>query len=273
MIILFGSTGMLGRYIYNVLKNEYDIICISRIHFNITKGSWIELENIIKQKIINNKNNYIINCAGIIPQKTDINDYYSYIKINTLFPIILQNIAEKYECKMIHITTDCIYDGKKGKYLEGDECTEKNLYGISKSLGEPDRICCIRTSIIGEELFGKKSLLEWVKSNKNKIIDGYINYYWNGVTCLTLANIIKQIIDKNIYWCGTRHIFSPDTVSKYDLCYMINEIYDLNIKINKKNLDISINKSLDTWYKTDLNLFNIKRLKEQIQEQKDFILL
>lgn len=263
-IILFGSTGMLGNYVLQVLSEKYQISCITRKEFDIENDSWNKLEEILQKE--KNENQTIINCAGIIPQNNTITDYRKYIQINTLFPHKLQEISNKYNYKFIHITTDCVFDGLKGNYIETDIHNESSIYGVSKSLGEPDDACIIRTSIIGEELLNKKSLLEWVISQKNKTINGYSNYYWNGVTCLTLAKIIAQIIESNGYWKGVRHIFSPDSISKYDLCVYINEIYKLNINVNKFDCKQNINKILSTIYEINKDL-NIPIIKDQIYIQ------
>uniref|UniRef100_A0A6C0AQW4 RmlD-like substrate binding domain-containing protein n=1 Tax=viral metagenome TaxID=1070528 RepID=A0A6C0AQW4_9ZZZZ len=241
-IVLFGSTGMLGRYVYNILKDEYNVICIKRNEFDIENDNWSKLYYIIESNL--KENDVIINCAGIIPQKYEHDSYKTYIRINTLFPHKLNEISKKNNYKFLHITTDCVYDGLKGNYSVNDTHTAKNIYGISKSQGEPEEATIIRTSIIGEELTGKKSLIEWVKSNKNGKIKGYTNHYWNGVTCLTLANLIKNTIDSNDFWLGVRHIFSPNIVTKYELCCYINEIYDLNINIEKYEDTISKNMTL-----------------------------
>ena len=190
-----------------------------------------------------------------------------YIQINTLFPHKLQEISNKYNYKFIHITTDCVFDGLKGNYIETDIHNESSIYGVSKSLGEPDDACIIRTSIIGEELLNKKSLLEWVISQKDKTIQGYTNYLWNGITCLTLAKMIKQIIETDSFWKGVRHIHSPNIVSKCDLCCYINQIYNLNININKFETQQPCNKSLTSLYK---NNFNIDDIKSQILELNSF---
>ena len=261
MIYLFGSTGMLGTYIKKILSQKFNINCITRAQFDILNDKVQKLNKIL---INLNKNDVIINCAGIIPQKTSFQEYDKYIKINTLFPHKLQNIVEKHNAKFIHITTDCVFNGKKGdSYHENDTHTEKNIYGISKSLGEPENATVIRTSIIGEEINGKKSLLEWIKSNKYGTINGYDNHLWNGVTCLQLAYIINNIIEKKLFWKGIRHIYSPDIVSKYDLCIYINEIYNLNIIIKKFSTE-NINKTLKSIYQP---LFKIPNIKTQIKTQ------
>lgn len=176
-------------------------------------------------------------------------------------------ICNEIGCQMIHITTDCVFLGKKGNYNEDDLHDETNDYGVSKSLGELCDATIIRTSIIGEELRNKRSLLEWVKSNTHGEINGYDNHHWNGVTCLQLSFIIKDIIENNKFWKGIRHIYSPKSVSKYELVNMINEIYKLNIKVNKFNTENSIDKTITTKYK---KIFDIPNLYTQIQSLKDF---
>ena len=241
-ILLFGSTGMLGRYVFNILKNDYNVICVKRDNFDIENDEWYKLKDIIEHNLL--ENNIIINCAGIIPQKYKDDNIKTFIRVNTLFPHKLNEYAKIYGCKFIHITTDCVFDGSKGNYSVNDIHTSKDIYGISKSQGEPEEATIIRTSIIGEELIGKKSLIEWVKSQKNGTINGYTNHYWNGVTCFELAKYIKNILDNNTFWNGIKHICSPNIVTKYELCCYINEIYNLNINIEKYEDSISKNMTL-----------------------------
>jgi len=103
--------------------------------------------------------------------------------------------------------------------------------------------------------------LEWLISQQNNNINGYSNHIWNGVSCLTLAEIIKDIIEKNLFWEGVRHIYSPSSVSKYDLCAFINEIYNLNLTIEKVNDKSNIDRSLKSNYSMN---FNIKNMENQI---------
>ena len=257
-IILFGSTGMLGNYVYKVLSEKYIVITITRKEFDIENDLWSKLDNLLEKEY--NDVQTIINCAGVIPQNCATLDYKKYIRINTLFPHKLKELSTKYNYKFIHITTDCVYNGQKGNYIETDVHSETGIYGISKSLGEPEDACIIRTSIIGEELLNKRSLLEWLINQQNNKINGYANHLWNGVTCLTLSEIIKTIIEKNLFWEGVRHIYSPNTVSKYELCVYINEIYNLNIAICKYETEI-INKSLGSCYNMN---FKIKKIENQI---------
>ena len=263
-ILIMGSTGMLGGTLKKYLESiEREYKTINRSDLDLSKCSWNELED----KIIESNCGVLINCAGLIKQRNNTTTG-DFIAVNSLLPHRLAEICEQQNMKMIHITTDCVYDGKFGNYMESDEHTATDDYGLSKSMGEPENCTVIRTSIIGEEQKNKLSLLEWVKSNEKTSIDGYTNHHWNGVTCLQLSKIIKQIIDENLFWDGIRHIYSKDVVSKYELVGMINEIYELNNLVNKVSKGILVNRTLSSEHDTDQ--FNIPFLYKQIQETKKF---
>jgi dTDP-4-dehydrorhamnose reductase len=265
-VFIFGANGMLGNYVKNyLLQKNINIVQITRNDYDLSNISIESLNNFLISKDLK-ENDVIINCAGIIPQASKDKDLNKnlYYKINSIYPVILSMIAFMNKTQFIHITTDCVFSGKDGKYNEKSIHDEINDYGVSKSLGELCNGTIIRTSIIGEEVQYKRSLVEWVKSNKDGEINGYINHYWNGVTCLQLAKIIYKIINEDLYWNGIRHIYSPTTVNKYQLCNMINKIFELNINIKEFNTE-KVDKSIISIYNTN-SLFNIPELELQIKE-------
>lgn len=259
-IIIFGSTGMLGNYVNNYLfKKHFEVESIGRSQFDIESCDWTRLHDILKSTT--QIGDVIVNCAGAIPQqKCDIR---KYVTLNAIFPHKLNEIAKQLDLKFIHITTDCVFSGRLGGYDENSQHDAEDIYGITKSLGEDSTMCIVRTSIIGEETYNKNSLIEWIIRQKNGEIDGYANVLWNGVTCLQLAKIICEMIKNNTYWKGVRHIFSPNTVSKCDLCRYINDIYQLNITIRSKDTPCK-NMTLSTVY--DIS-YIIPDIKTQIEEQ------
>jgi dTDP-4-dehydrorhamnose reductase len=267
-VFIFGTTGMLGNYIKTLLSKTTKIITLTRKDYDLSNLSIVSLSEFLLSKNLQ-KNDIVINCAGVIPQSSKQRGLNTrlYFTINSLFPVILSQLCDKYEAKMIHITTDCVFSGKDGKYNENSIHDEINDYGLSKSLGELCKATIIRTSIIGEEVNNKRSLLEWVRTNSGKEINGYINHFWNGVTCLQLAKIVEKIIVENKFWNGVRHIFSPKSVSKYELISMINKVYNLDIKINKVETKNSVNKTIKSIYDND---FLIPELFQQIEELKYF---
>ncbi len=253
-VFIFGANGMLGNYLKRHLSKFFEVISITKSDINL-----LEDFSIIEQKYNFNSFDVIINAAGIIKQR----EYSSeeLIKVNSMFPHFLSTL----KCNVIHISTDCVFSGKDGEYDEDSlhDCFDD--YGKSKSLGENPNLTIIRTSIIGEELHNKKSLLEWVKTNKNTIVNGYINHFWNGITCLELSKQIENIIINSSYWKGVRHYFSPDTVSKYQLVSYINDIYDLNNQVIPSKTTYC-DRSLNTKYNSPISL----TIKEQILELKEF---
>lgn len=253
-VYVFGPNGMLGNYLTKYLGSHFDVISISRKDFDLN-GNFKE----IPEKYEFFPDDVIINAAGIIKQR----DYSQeeLIKVNSLFPHFLSTL----NCNVIHITTDCVFSGKDGSYGEDSfhDCIDD--YGKSKSLGENPNLTIIRTSIIGEEVENKKSLLEWVRSNKNQTINGYLNHFWNGVTCLELSKQICNIIQTNSYWKGVRNYHSPDAVSKYELVSCINEIYKLGNNIvptMEKYCDRTLTSKYDCPIKTTI--------KDQIIESKEY---
>jgi len=264
-IVVLGKSGMLGRYVYSYLKNMGEnVLGTTRDILDATSDpilGWLD-KNCEPGDII-------INCIGIITQKIDIfnDDMSTVIAVNSLFPQIIAKYCIRKDIKFIHITTDCVFSGKEGNYseLHAHDCSE--LYGMSKSLGEPATATVIRTSIIGEETNTNYSLLSWFLS-QNKIAYGYTNHFWNGVTCLELAKIIHFIIQRNKFWIGVRHVFSGEQVSKYELLRYIAMVYQKNIEIVPQKVYGACDRTLTTAHKEGIIIS--KSLKDQITEMKDY---
>ncbi|UTC76294.1 sugar nucleotide-binding protein [Treponema sp. OMZ 792] len=194
-VLVLGSTGMLGNAVTRYLSknsllniipthrnDQYKLSCNS-IKYDLLHDSL----NILPRNI-----DYVINCIGVIKPFV-FQNIETTIKINSLFPWELSRWANLNSCKIIHITTDCVYSGQKGKYVETDPHDALDIYGKSKSLGE---ICSeamvLRTSIIGEEIHSYASLISWTKSQKGKSVDGYKTHHWNGLTTLEYAKCCEK---------------------------------------------------------------------------------
>lgn len=261
-LIIIGSNGMLGTYLKKYFDKKFTVISLTRDNLDLSNNK-DDIKNFFVNNLAIDKNDIIINAAGIIKQRNF--DLSELILVNSIFPNILAEVSKIHNSNVIHITTDCVFSGNRGNYTETSPHDCLDEYGKSKSLGENNNITNIRTSIIGEEVCNKKSLIEWVKSNKNSKINGYTNHYWNGITCLELSKFIEKIIIENNFWKGTRHIFSSEDVNKYQLVSYINEIYNLNIDIAPIE-----EKYCNRLLRSNFNFDKIKNLKEQLQELKEF---
>lgn len=174
---------------------------------------------------------YVINAIGVTISAS-LNDPKAAFFVNGALPHILASIFGK---KLIHITTDCVYNGKTGfPYSENSPKTATDIYGLSKSIGEPETCLTFRTSIVGRELEGFTGLLEWFLKQEGKEINGFPGHYWNGITTKQFAKICDQIIKnprKNPK-PGIYHIFS-NPVSKYYMLLKFKEKFNVNCKISK----------------------------------------
>lgn len=265
-ILLFGQTGMLGTYVKTYfLKTDIPIVCLD---YRVTLANFSLLEALLLENGLDEKT-CVINCIGQIPQRT--NPDSNYYVVNGLFPHILSKICNKHGANMIQPTTDCVYSGATGNYVETDIHDETNDYGVSKSVGEPLECTVIRTSIIGLELQNKKSFMEWVINSlkDGKTINCWDNHYWNGITCLQYCKIIEQIVREQMFWKGIRHIYSPVAKSKYELAQIIAETFvPTNGFVNQSSTSEPVDKTLSSIYPT---LFEIPDLKEQIKEIDGFL--
>ena len=266
-IFVFGKTGMLGRYVYTYLKEKsYNVVGVGRKEVNAS-DSTNSLQKFIQDNM--SKGDVVVNCMGTIKPRVDELGDINAIKVNSIFPRELANLCEQYKVKLIHPTTDCVYTGNKGDYNEKDPYDVSDVYGMSKALGEPSNCTVVRTSIIGEEVNQGRSLVEWVKGNKEGNTNGYLNHYWNGVTCLQFGKIVETIIKKDLFWVGIKHLHS-NKVDKYELSSMINKHYNLNINITPVEVPISVDRSMTTIYEENLKDFDIPDLDVQIKEMYDF---
>lgn len=186
------------------------------------------------------------------------------MRVNAQFPHFLANVCERREMKLIHITTDCVFSGRRGMYHELDEPDSTDNYGISKELGEPRNCMVLRTSVIGEEIRANYSLLEWARSQRGKQVMGYRNHMWNGLTNLQYAKACHKIIENGWYANIRRHVFSTP-VSKFQMLSAFNVKYDLGLDIVEHQHPETIDRTLSTVY--DLNdRLEIPSFEKMIEE-------
>jgi dTDP-4-dehydrorhamnose reductase len=182
----------------------------------------------------------VINCIGLIKQNPMVNDPLSSIRLNALLPHRVSLICRTADIRMVHISTDCVFSGKKGSYVESDQSDAEDLYGRTKYLGEVtySHTLTLRTSIIGRELAQYKSLLEWFLSQKGKTVRGYTKVIFSGVTTIYLAKLVAKLIKDHKQLTGVYHVASP-AISKHDLLCMLRDAYKLDVKIVPDDREVS----------------------------------
>ena len=229
-VLILGSTGMLGHMLFFYLKKNkkfkiYDLSFRKKLN---PKSMICDIQNIsdLEKKINKIKPDVIINCIGIIIQSIE-NKLSDSIYINAFFPNKLKEIVRPFKTKIIHISTDCVFNGKRGNYSEKDIPNETNIYGLGKFLGEINEKphLTIRTSIVGPEIkFDGRGLMHWVFMQDGEI-KGYDKVLWGGVTTLELSKVIYHCIINNIY--GLFHVTNGEKISKYELLKIIKKKFNL----------------------------------------------
>lgn len=266
-ILILGGTGMLGNAVtaYFSTQEKYDVTTTYRTRSVMPSGQTIYFDALIDSlETLPKDFDYVINCIGIIKPFMAL-DPVAAIKINALFPWQLAAWCTDSNSKLIHITTDCVFSGKKGKYVESDLHDAMDDYGKSKSLGEcSSEAMVLRTSIIGEEIHKNASLIAWVKSQRGKTVGGFSTHLWNGVTTKEYAKICDKIISHDWYEKGLFHIFAQDDVTKLQMMEYFNEKFSLNLTIEEKKLE-----PVDRTMRTEKDLcsrLNIPTVGQMIKE-------
>lgn len=274
-ILVLGAKWMLWNSIFSYLwKNTIlNIFWTSSkeelwyIPFLVNLDYLDNLDNLFK----NYKFDYVINCIWSIRPDDKIDSYNKTLLINSHLPKSLQKLSNKYDFKLVHFSTDCVFNWMNWDYSIDDIPNEFGLYWLSKYLWEIDdnKNLTIRTSIIGLELWNSKNLLNWFLSNKDWAeIYWYSNVLWNWLTTLTIAKILEKIIIDNIELSGV-HQFWGNKISKYDLLILFNKIFWKKIII-KQETSIKSNKVIIPSIKQVLFNEIITSIEKQIIELKKF---
>lgn len=242
-ILLLGANGMIGYNIYQAWHDKHEMLLTVRNRpgdypenifssvataFETDVSDNQKLRSLIREF----RPEAVVNATGITKQRATSSNVEETIKVNAVFPHQLSNLCAEYEARLVLLSTDCIFSGKKGRYTEDDVPDPLDLYGRTKLLGEVDRenVITIRKSTIGLELQNKHGLIEWFLGQKGQI-KGYRKAIYSGLTTLRLAEIIDKILHEHPDLTGIWNI-SSDPIDKYDL------LTRLSAALGRKNVEI-----------------------------------
>jgi dTDP-4-dehydrorhamnose reductase len=256
-VLILGASGMLGHKMWQVFSKRFDTYVTVRQEF----GHYARLElfesartidrvcvqdfDSIMRAIIMVRPHVVVNCIGIVKQDLAVLDPLLSISVNAYFPHRLAQLCRAADIRLIHISTDCVFSGRRGNYAEKDIPDAEDLYGRTKFLGDLDNdgLLTLRTSMIGRELETSHGLIEWFLDQEDKSIKGYKRAIFSGFTTQVLAEIIAKIVLEHQNLQGICHVAS-EPISKFDLLSLVKKMYGLRIQI-KPDESIVCDRSLD----------------------------
>jgi len=257
-ILVFGSSGMLGHMIVRVLSPHHHVVGTTSSKYDkqspltriLSEDNWIDQVDVrnlstVEEAIRGTKPDVVINCVGMIKQKMDAENYVDAIQINSLFPHQLAGICLKSNARLIHFSTDCVFQGTPGIKRLSDTPNATDLYGLSKLLGEVTYEPCLtlRTSIVGRQIFGSESLFEWAISQRGTTVSGYRNAIYTGLTTNRLCQIVKNLVEDFPNLSGLFQVASSP-ISKFELISKINNLLQLNLCV-EPNTNFYCDRTLD----------------------------
>lgn len=227
--LIIGGDGMLGHQLLLSLSRRHDARVTLRrplAHYH-RYGLFTEANSFDGVDVQSTKRLYevfdafrpdaVVNAAGVIKQRKDTTDARQMLEINAVFPRRLLQVCREYDSRLVHMSTDCVFNGRRGNYTEADPIDAEDVYGLSKYLGElPDApAITLRTSIIGLELSRNASLIEWFLAQRGTI-RGFRRAIYTGLTTIEAARVIELVIGEQRDLCGLWQVASQP-ITKFDL--------------------------------------------------------
>lgn len=255
-MLVLGAAGMLGNAVFRFFSADAEYETFGTLRSNAKRNHFaqhlqdrllsnvnVESENDLLRVFADIRPNIVINCVGIIKQLSEASDHLTALSINATFPHRLANICSLANARLVHLSTDCVFSGRKGLYVEQDFPDADDLYGRTKFLGEVSypHAVTLRTSIIGHELGSSNSLIDWFLSQKQSVF-GYRKAIFSGLPTIEIARVIRDFVLPQPDMSGLYHL-SADPISKFDILTLVAKIYGKQIKIEPSDT-VVIDRSL-----------------------------
>jgi len=256
-VLILGATGLIGSGLFNTLSRKLDLEVLGtvrshkltrffpqKLRKNLFSGIDVTNDSASLKLISRLRPDVVINCIGLTKHLPSGSDPLLAIPLNSYLPHYLAVHCKLLGIRFIHISSDCVFSGDKGNYVESDTPDATDIYGKSKSLGEIDdgSAITLRTSTIGHELTTSHGLLNWFLSQKHECL-GFKKAFFSGLPTVELARIISDYVIPAPHLTGLYHL-AGRVISKYGLLKLIAKEYDKKIHITPEQR-FAINRSLN----------------------------
>lgn len=256
-VLVLGASGMLGNAMCRILSEAPTLRVTGTVRSasiisafprglaaSLLSGIDVENQDQLARVFAEMRPDVVVNCVGVVKQLAEANDPLHVLPINAMLPHRLARLCELTGARLVHVSTDCVFSGSKGGYLETDRADATDLYGMSKYIGEvayPHTIT-LRTSIIGHELVGNHGLIGWFLAQEGRV-KGYTKAIFSGLPTVELARLVRDLILPRPALSGVYHVAAAP-IAKYDLLREVAMAYGKTIDIepdDKVKIDRSLN--------------------------------
>ncbi len=247
-VLILGVSGLIGHKLYQMLSKRFDRVSgtmhgsLDRFERfglfdsqNIFEGVHVENSAATFAKLDEINPDIVLNCAGITRRRPEISNVVLTRAVNADFPHKLAEWAGEKDKRVIHFSTDCVFDGTVGNYDEDSLVTPEDLYGETKALGEIiyDHTLTIRSSFIGQELAVHSELLAWFLQQEGKEIGGFTNAMYTGVSTIEMSRVVGDIIERHQDLNGLYNLSISPPISKFNLLCHARDAYGINVEIKE----------------------------------------
>jgi dTDP-4-dehydrorhamnose reductase len=256
-ILILGGDGMLGHQLLRHLRERHEVRVTLRLGREAYERYRLFEEGVafygidarqtdaLLQVFAECRPEAVVNAIGIVKQRSEAKEVIPSLEINSLLPHRLALLCRTAGARLVHLSTDCVFSGRKGDYRETDYPDAEDLYGRTKLLGELSETHCLtlRTSMIGPELSRKTGLLEWFLSRQRQTVKGFARAIFSGFPTAELARIIERVLVDAPHLNGVYHV-AARPINKYDLLTLIRDRLCLPITIERDST-FECDRSLD----------------------------
>jgi dTDP-4-dehydrorhamnose reductase len=281
-VLVLGASGMLGNAVlrwfskspgYSVQGSVRSSSSMSLLpkamHEKVICGVDVDDADALLALFSRTRPDVVINCVGLVKQLAEAGDPLAAIPINSLLPHRLLRLCRIAGARLVHVSTDCVFNGSKGMYCEDDIADANDLYGRSKFLGEVNdpQAVTLRTSIIGPELDTAHGLVSWFLSQRGRV-KGFNRAVFSGLPTVELARVMRDFVIPRADLHGVYHV-SATPINKYELLSLIASVYGSSVDLVPDG-ELIIDRSLDSTRFRKLTGYESPAWPELVRAMKDF---
>jgi dTDP-4-dehydrorhamnose reductase len=261
-ILILGGDGMLGHKLLQIFSGRFDEtfatirgtrddsfhskISLFADRERILEGLDVTHFDALEAAVQRLRPGVVINAVGMVKQRSASRDAVASVQLNALLPHQLSAICAGIGSRLIHISTDCVFDGQRGDYREDDPPNASDLYGRSKALGEviAPHVLTLRTSIVGRELRNDLGLVEWFLAQQGSTVRGFRRAHFSGLTTNRLSRILAELLAGDVELSGLYHL-AGESISKFHFLVLVRRALGVDVEVVPDD-DLVIDRTLNS---------------------------